>query len=83
MWNSLSRKCRERNIRTYTVAMPARIKSFVVRKDDYYTVCINECLNRKAQLEACKHEVDHIERGDFDSDEPTGLIEIRAHRMEG
>ena len=55
----------------------------MVRKDGWYTICINETLCERARLEAYKHEIDHIMRGDFDSDLPTGLIEIRAHEMEG
>lgn len=79
--NSLKR-CPD-NIRTYVISMPSRIRSFVVRKDGWYTICINETLCERARLEAYKHEIDHIMRGDFDSDLPTGLIEIRAHEMEG
>ena len=33
-------------------------------------------------MKAYHHELDHIERGDFDSEEDTGMIEIRAHREE-
>lgn len=69
-------------IRGFLVQMPGRIKSYVVRKDDWYTIAINESLCERARLEAYKHEVDHIVRGDFDSDLPTGLIEIRAHESE-
>ena len=45
----------------------------MVRKDDFYTIVINEALCQKARIEAYRHELDHIERGDFDSDENTGL----------
>lgn len=82
MYRNLLRECRIKNIQVYTVVMPARIKSYVVRKDDWYTICINECLCYKKKLEACGHEVDHINRGDFDSSDPTGLLEIRAHRRD-
>ena len=78
--NSLKR-CPD-NIRTYVIPMPPRVRSYVVRKDGWYTICINETLCNKARLRAYKHEIDHILRGDFDSDTPTGLIEIRAHEME-
>ena len=83
MLRNLSRRCQTENVRAYVVTMPAKIKSYVVRKDGWYTICINECLCRRARLEAYEHEIDHIENGDFDSDVPTGLIEIRAHEMEG
>ncbi len=73
---------RSYQIRTHVIAMPARIKSFVVRKDDWYTICINECLCQEARLKAYKHELWHIEHEDFDTDKPTGLLEIKAHEME-
>lgn len=81
MLQNLSRKCPE-NIRTYITVMPARIKSYVVRKDDWYTICINEALCPEARLNAYWHEMHHIENGDFDSDQSTGLIEIRVHEMD-
>lgn len=78
----LHNSLRNYQIRTYVITMPARIKSFVVRKDDWYTICINECLCKRARLKAYKHELQHIKNGDFDSDESTGLLEIKAHEME-
>jgi len=75
----LSRKCQTR---VFLVEMPIRIKSYVVRKDDWYTICINEALSPDARMKAYRHELDHIEQGDFDSDESTGLIEIRAHEKD-
>ena len=62
--------------------MPKTISSFVVRKDDYYTICISDALTPEGRIIAYNHEVDHINNGDFDSNDPTGLIEIRAHRRE-
>ena len=69
-------------IKIYCLPIPSRIKSFVVRKDDWYTIVINEALSQEARIKAYHHELDHIEHGDFDSDESTGMIEIRAHRKE-
>ena len=66
-------------IRIYCLPIPGRIRSYVVRKDDFYTIVINEALNRDARMKAYRHELRHIERGDFDSEEDTGMIEIRAH----
>ena len=33
-------------------------------------------------MKAYRHELEHIENGDFDSDESTGIIEIRTHKKE-
>ena len=62
--------------------LPGKIQSFVVYKDDFYTIVVNECLNQTARMKAYRHELEHIESGDFDSDESTGMIEIRAHKKE-
>ena len=69
-------------INIYCLPIPSKIKSFVVRKDDWYTIIINDSLSPEARMKAYHHELDHIERGDFDSEEDTGMIEIRAHREE-
>ena len=69
-------------IRIYCLPIPGRIRSYVVRKDGWYTVVVNEALSPDARMRAYRHELDHIERGDFDSEEDTGLIEIRAHERE-
>lgn len=63
--------------------LPGKIQSFAVYKDDFYTIVVNECLNQTARMRAYHHELEHIENGDFDSDMPTGMIEIRAHKIEG
>ena len=87
MLHNLSRRCLIRhkapeNTRVYIIAMPKTISSFVVRKDDYYTICISDALTPEGRIIAYNHEVDHINNGDFDSNDPTGLIEIRAHRRD-
>ena len=80
MLQSLSRSFQ---IRIFCLPIPGRIQSYVVRKDDWYTIIINEALSPEARMRAYHHELDHIEHGDFDSEEDTGMIEIRAHREEG
>lgn len=73
---------RNSQIRIFCLPIPGRIHSYVVRKDDWYTIIVNEALSPEARTKAYRHELEHIERGDFDSSESTGLIEIRAHREE-
>lgn len=78
---SLSTECPE-NVRVYVIPMPARIQAYTVRKDGFYTICINESLCNHARMRAYKHEMHHIRNGDFDSELSTGLLEIRAHGAE-
>lgn len=70
------------DIRVVVVEMPARIKSYTVEKDGYYTILINSILAREQQLKEYEHEHDHIIRGDFDRSCSADLIEFHAHRRE-
>ena len=76
--NSL-KKC-PTDTRVYIVPLPPRIKSFLVKRNDFYTICVNECLSPEARMKAYEHELWHLEHDDLHSDLPTGLIEIRAHK---
>lgn len=81
MSKKLSTGCFE-DVNVYIVQLPPRIQSFVVRKDGVYTICISEALSEEARMKAYRHERFHIENGDFDSNLPTSMVEIRAHRSE-
>lgn len=78
----LQNSLRSFQIRIYCLPIPGRIQSYVVKKDDFYTIIIDESLSPEARMKAYRHELEHIENGDFDSDESTGIIEIRAHKKE-
>lgn len=61
--------------------LPVKVRSFVRENDiDDYTVVINARLSAETQRKRYKHEVDHLERKELDSDEPTDRIELNAHR---
>ena len=66
-------------ITSFVTPLPGRIRSYVVRKDDYLTIVVNENLNVEARLKAYKHELDHINRGDFEKKCSSDLIEVYAH----
>ena len=61
--------------------MPTTIKAYTVHcPDDTYTIVLNSrhCLDQL--LKAYRHEMAHIENGDFDMQlKDVGLIEINAH----
>ena len=78
----LQNSLRSFQIRIYCLPIPGRIQSYVVKKDDFYTIIIDESLSPEARMKAYRHELEHIESGDFDSEEDTGIIEIRAHKKE-
>lgn len=70
---------REEEITVVLAKMPARIRAYVVLKDDHYTVVINDQLSPVAKMRAYRHEVNHIMNGDFEKTTSVDLIEIRAH----
>lgn len=50
------------------IALPYSVKGVTVMdKDGFYNIYINSLLSREAQLEAIKHELEHIGRADFDN----------------
>lgn len=71
----------EEEITVVLAKMPARIRAYVVLKDDHYTVVINEALCPVARMRAYRHEVNHIMNGDFEKTTSVDLIEIRAHSV--
>lgn len=66
-------------ISTYLAPLPGRIKACIVRKDGFYSIVVNECLNERARLKAYHHELDHLNNGDLESDETADWIEQQAH----
>jgi len=61
------------------VKLPLRVHAMVVRHDCYNTILINEALSADGMVRALRHEISHIERGDFDSDLTADEIESAVH----
>lgn len=62
--------------------MPTSIPGYTVSNPDLtFTIVLNSRLNYERQLEAYKHEVNHIENGDFDRKCSADIIECYAHRL--
>jgi len=62
------------------VDLPVRIKgTTVLNPDGSYTVLINARHSYCTQRKACRHEMDHIDDGDFDGSDSVDAIEQRAH----
>lgn len=70
------------NIFVREISMPITIKGFVVRcyEDlDYFTIVVNSSLSEECKNEVIEHEMDHINRGDFSSCIPAGILEEIRH----
>ena len=60
------------------IALPCSVKGVTVMDNDgFYNIYINSLLSREAQFEAIKHELEHINRADFDN-EFAPLEEVEA-----
>lgn len=68
------------NIRTILADLPYSIKGYTIYKDDYYTIVLNSKLSYEQNRESYEHEVDHINKKDFTSILPVGMIEVQAHK---
>lgn len=64
----------------YLMDLPTTIAGFCRKMSDGYCVVINARLSSEAQRRAYLHEVDHIERGDLESDEDADSIERKAEK---
>ena len=64
------------------VSMPGKFHGLThVDPDGSYTILLNENDSEARRLKAYKHELDHIRRGDFDSDAGIQQIELEAHHL--
>ena len=63
--------------------LPVTIRGFTVYCFDegqaYYTIFINSRLTAAAQCRAYDHEIDHINKGDFDKMFTADLLEVLRH----
>ena len=62
--------------------LPCRISGFTKKTGDYYTIVLNARLNEERQREAYKHEMEHIEEGDFDRSCSADVIECVRHESQ-
>lgn len=62
------------------VDLPTTIYSFVRQNPDgSYTIVLNARLSAEDRLRHYRHELEHIENHDFESEETADEIEYRAH----
>ena len=62
------------------IELPGTIRSFVVANADWtYTIMLNSRLSREQNIISYKHELEHIQNGDYDKKCSVDLIEITAH----
>ena len=60
--------------------MPVRIKAYTRKNADLsYTIVLNSAHSREQNEISYKHEMDHIEHGDYDLNCSVGLIEYWGH----
>ncbi len=69
------------DVNTLLMDMPVTIPAFVkVNSDNTYSVVLNSRLTQERLLQAYRHELKHIIRGDYDKKYSADLIELYAHK---
>lgn len=62
------------------ISLPSKIKGTVIPDEEgNYNVYINKNLNYETQLEVFKHELIHIQNGDFWNEGSIRVVEERAN----
>lgn len=67
------------DVNTIELNLPTSISAYVVSNADLsYTIVLNSCLSWERRRQAYKHEMEHIENGDYER-KSVDLIEMYAH----
>lgn len=57
--------------------MPRKIKGFLIEDDGFYRIYVNNEISIEEQKKAIEHEIAHLQRGDFNTDEDIEEVERR------
>lgn len=61
--------------------LPTTVQSFIRENPDMsFTVVVNARCSREANMEAYRHELQHLDHEDLDSEAPADQIEAEAHK---
>ncbi len=64
--------------------LPHGVRGFVIHdENDDYTIILNDRLGRESNIKTFRHELDHIEAGDFYSTDSADFIEAERHGVRG
>lgn len=64
------------------IDLPTTVRGFVTKSVDDYTIVLNARMSQETRLKAYRHELEHIERGDLDSDGDIDQIERELHHVD-
>lgn len=68
------------DVNVSVIDLPCRIRGFVRKnQDDTFTIVLNSRLSQENLLQTYKHELSHIQNGDFDNNVTANIVERRAH----
>ncbi len=68
------------NTRIIYYDLPCSVKGFVKKtSDDYYVIVLNSRLNWEQNQSSLLHELEHIQKGDFEIDCNVQEIEYKRH----
>lgn len=61
--------------------MPTTIRSYVINRNDFYTIVLNSRLNFEQNNASYEHELQHIKNGDYEKKCSVSMIEFMAHKQ--
>ena len=65
------------DVKIVNYPMPRRIKGFLVEDDGFYCIYVNNGISIEEQKKAIEHEITHLRKDDFNTDEDIEEIERR------
>lgn len=69
------------DIRVYVVPLKGKVRGAAVYMDGFFTILINEALSPEARMRTYKHEMEHIQGGDFEAIRDKRLTAGEAEEM--
>lgn len=68
------------NTRVICIDLPVSCKAFTIANDGFYNIYLNSRHTYEQNKKSLKHELKHINNGDFDKNVNVDEIEARTHR---
>lgn len=68
------------DIKVIYMDIPTTIRSYVINRNDFYTIVLNSRLSSEQNNISYEHELRHIKNGDYEKKCSVNMIEFMAHK---
>ena len=69
------------DIKVIYLDMPTTIRSYVISRNDFFTIVLNSKLSCEQNAVSYEHELNHIKNGDYEKKCSVNMIEFMAHKQ--